>query len=80
MRDIQSAWIYPVGDLCGQQAGDDLLELSPPEVPGGGAFIRRGRGCGLKRWWPRPENSRFPGNKVRMGKALRFKEGLCVAS
>ncbi len=54
MRDIQSEWIFPDCDLCGQEAGDDLLKLVHAEAPGGCAVIRRCRGCGLKRLWPRP--------------------------
>ena len=49
-----SGWIFPACDLCGTTAGTDILRLPHADAPGGGAFIRACRGCGLKRLWPRP--------------------------
>ena len=49
-----SGWVFPACDLCGGTAGTDILRLPHADAPGGAAFIRECRGCGLKRLWPRP--------------------------
>ncbi len=49
-----TGWVFPECDLCGETEGRDILRLEHPEAPGGAAFVRECRGCGLKRLWPRP--------------------------
>ena len=49
-----SGWVFPECDLCGEVEGADILKLQHPDAPGGAAFIRECKCCGLKRLWPRP--------------------------
>lgn len=47
-------WVFSPCALCGEKEGEDILRLPHPDAPAQTAFIRKCRGCGLRRLWPRP--------------------------